>query len=106
MFVERKEVVEQITADIVELTHQPPGVPPILLESTSAVQIQSKNLEKTPLLLLKILNHCLNDDSPLEPPLKWVPSYKTTWEPHNIASEEAISRKFAFIPRAVPDRYK
>lgn len=52
--VQRKELMKRITEDRTALFSQTAGVPPILLESASAVNIQNKYLEEASLLFCGI----------------------------------------------------
>lgn len=64
--IQRKELVERITADRIVLAPRRACVPPILPTSDSAMDLQNKNFERTPRLLHGFLNNCLKHDGQLE----------------------------------------
>lgn len=79
MVNQRSERAEKKTRDRVALAPRPAGVTPIPPESSSAIDIQNKNLKGTLWLLHEILDNYLRDDGHLELLLNWVPIMRLHW---------------------------
>lgn len=59
MVIQLKELSERTTSDRLELVSRLAGVPPVPPQLTLAIEIQNKNLERTPWLFHGILFHNL-----------------------------------------------
>lgn len=70
------------------------------------MDIENKNLEKTPSFFRGIVEVCLKDDGQFDFLLSWSRNYDATNEPCTNALEETIFIYFAYMHRAMPDWYE
>lgn len=104
--IQRKKPVKGITAEKVVHTLQTAGGSSIPQYSGLVANIQNKDVEETPSLFEGFLDHhYINDVGHLQFLLSGSRNYEATWESRNNMVEGAISRYFARMRRAVPDKY-
>lgn len=77
--IQRNKLIEMIIDEKNGLSPSPTGMSLILLESTSAKDVQNKILEGTTRLFLWMLDPRLIDDSQSVVLLKWGLNYEATW---------------------------
>lgn len=105
MFIQRKELVEQIVASRDALASHSIGFSPLSTESTTVDDDQGKNLVGTPRQFHEILDHHLNSKVQLEYLLDWGSEFEATWTYQYDVPEEATSRYFESMRTAVLDWY-